>query len=158
MPGSSRVLKQICFGWRYFYFVFRARVCVCVCLCVCVWLFFRLWLWRRICFFTRKIQQCSKRLQPKKTTTKKHWSWGSIYCSSQMRWMYGLFTYIRSLGEKWPHSRGNVGKYSHPMEQVGFISDSKPELHLHGTKKQLPKTSDEQNTEMPHNFSSWWIQ
>ena len=29
---------------------------------------------------------------------------------SQMRRMYGLFTYMN--GEKWPHSHGNVGKYS----------------------------------------------
>ena len=33
--------------------------------------------------------------------------------------MYGLFTYMK--GEKWLHSRGNVGKYSHPMEHLGTV-------------------------------------
>ena len=29
--------------------------------------------------------------------------------------------YLPTLGEKWPHSRGNVGKYSHPMEHLGLV-------------------------------------
>ena len=27
--------------------------------------------------------------------------------------------YLPTLDETWPHSRGNVGKYSHPMEHLG---------------------------------------
>ena len=33
--------------------------------------------------------------------------------------MYGLFTYMK--GEKLPYSRGNVGKYSRPMEHLGMV-------------------------------------
>ena len=34
----------------------------------------------------------------------------NILIQTQMRRMYGLFTYMKD--EKWPHSRGDVGKYS----------------------------------------------
>ena len=44
--------------------------------------------------------------------------------------MYGLFTYMN--GEKWPHSRGNVGKYSlHGASGIELE-------HLHPPKTKLP--------------------
>ena len=48
-----------------------------------------------------------------------------------MRRMYGLFTYMK--GEKWLHSRGNVGKYSlHGAFGTYLVGKIKFKLLFHG--------------------------
>ncbi len=57
--------------------------------------------------------------------------------------MYGLFSYMK--GGKWPHSKGNVGKYSlHGASGIDFLKNLQKSGKIYHAGARIPNTTEDE--------------